>query len=104
MMVMTASTHENFDRRSPAKPGSDRGFGIVMAVVFLLLAGAKLWAGRPSWPAWAAVATAFAGAAWLSPNLLAPLNRLWFRFGLLLHHVISPLVLALVFFGTFMPI
>ena len=34
---------------------------------------------------------------------LRPLNRLWLKFGLLLHKVVNPIVMALVFFGTVLP-
>ena len=37
------------------------------------------------------------------PQMLAPLNRLWFRFGLLLHKIVSPVVLAIMFFLVFTP-
>ena len=38
------------------------------------------------------------------PRILAPLNRLWLKFGLLLYKVMNPLVLGLLFFVTIMPI
>ena len=37
------------------------------------------------------------------PKILSPLNRLWFRFGLLLHHIVNPVVMALLFFTTVTP-
>ena len=40
----------------------------------------------------------------VSPNVLLPLNTLWMRFGLLLGGIVSPLVLAAIFFGLFTPI
>lgn len=40
----------------------------------------------------------------VSPNVLLPLNTLWMRFGLLLGRIVSPLVLAAIFFGLFTPI
>ena len=46
----------------------------------------------------------FLAAALLAPRVLAPLNQLWLRFGLLLHKVVSPVVLSLVFFSTVTPI
>ena len=36
--------------------------------------------------------------------MLAPFNALWFRFGLLLHRVVSPVILALLFFTTVAPV
>jgi hypothetical protein len=37
------------------------------------------------------------------PGALKPLNRLWLKFGILLHKVINPIVMALVFFATVLP-
>src|SRR4029077_4175934 len=83
--------------------GSERAFGLVFAAVFLLV---SLWPliSRlpPRW--WAlAVAVAFAACAWLAPQLLAPLNRLWFRFGELLHRIVSPVALGVIYFGAITP-
>ena len=75
-----------------------------MAVVFAAIAGWGLWSASPRWWIWLAIAAAFATAAWLHPSSLRPLNYLWFRFGLLLHRIVSPLVMAVMFFGAVMPI
>jgi hypothetical protein len=86
-----------------AKPGSDRAFGLVFAGVFLLVA---LWPlfERAAPRLWAiAVAAVFALCAWLAPQVLAPLNRLWFRFGELLHRIVSPIALGVIFFGVITP-
>ena len=53
---------------------------------------------------WALVVAAFfAGTALTMPRLLAPLNNLWFRFGLLLHKIVNPFVMGLFFFLTVTP-
>jgi hypothetical protein len=102
---MSGSSHETFDREESLKPGSERSFGIVMAAAFVVLAGWKLWSGSAVWAAaWAVLALAFAALALVAPRLLAPLNLLWFRFGLLLHKVMTPLVMGLLFFAVVMPI
>ena len=41
--------------------------------------------------------------ALLYPAALKPLNRLWLKFGLLLHKVVNPIMMAFVFFGTVLP-
>ena len=90
-------------RSQSAKIGSERAFGLVFAAVFLLVA---LWPllDRASPRTWAiAVAAVFALCAWLSPNVLAPLNRIWFRFGELLHRIVSPVALGVIFFGVITP-
>jgi Saxitoxin biosynthesis operon protein SxtJ len=62
-----------------------------------------LFGGSPrGWAA--AVALAFALVGMLRPAWLAPLNRLWMRFGLLLGAVVSPIALGLLFYGVLTPI
>lgn len=86
------------------KPPSERSFAIVFCVVLLLVA---LWLAWRGW--WAAAllptgaALVLGGFARLRPEALRPLNLLWFRFGLLLHHVVSPVIMFLVFWVTVVP-
>jgi hypothetical protein len=97
--------HENFQRREKIKGSSDRSFGLVFAGVFAL-AGFLPLLRAPHQPRWwaAVIAIGFALVALLWPKRLAVLNRLWLQFGLLLHAVISPVVLALLFYGAIVPI
>jgi hypothetical protein len=93
-----ATAIEQSSHAPEVRPGSSRSFGIVFAAVFAIIA---LWPliglRQPRW--WAlAIAAAFAAIAAVKPDLLAPLNRLWFRFGMLLGRVVSPLVMGAVFF------
>ncbi len=83
--------------------GSERAFGIVFACVFAIIAGWPLLRGTaPRW--WAvALAAAFLGAALVAPRALRPLNLLWFRFGILLHHVVNPVIMGLLFFVAIVP-
>ncbi len=102
-MVKKAAIHEDYGRKEAIKTGSDRSFGIVFAVVFTVIG---LWplAGGGDVRLWAlGVGSAFALAALVAPASLKPFNRLWFRFGLLLHRVVNPLVMGLLFFVTITP-
>lgn len=97
--------HDTLTREEKLEPGSPRGFGLVMAGFFAVVAGFSLWNGSPNvWRIWLPLAAGFALAAWLVPSALRPLNHVWFRFGLLLHKVVSPLVMALIFFGAVLPV
>jgi hypothetical protein len=89
--------------RGPAPESSDRSFGYVFAVFFLIVACWPFlyWQG-PRW--WAlAVAAAFAAVAAAQPRLLHPLNRAWLALGRLLHKIMSPAVMGLIFFGCVTP-
>jgi hypothetical protein len=98
------ASHERLTAEEEVRSGSDRSFGIVFAVVFTVIAlfpllhsgNIRLWA--------LPVAAVFAGLALLRPSLLAPLNRIWFRFGLLLHKVVNPIVLGLMFYAVLTPV
>ena len=95
--------HETLVSRQEVRRASDRSFGFVFAVAFLAVALFPLAHGREvRW--WAVVLSlAFFAVGLMRPALLAPLNRLWFRFGLLLGRVTNPLVMGLVFFLVITP-
>lgn len=96
-------SHENFDRLEKTKQSSEKSFGITFGILFLLLAFAPLFI-KHSFRLWAFVASLiFFIAAFAAPNLLKTLNRLWTQFGLLLNRIISPLVLAVLFYLIFAP-
>jgi hypothetical protein len=101
---MQNQTHEQYSRSGTEAPGSERAFGLVMAGAFAILAALNLWHRGAHWPWLTALAAGFLLLAWFRPATLKPLNRLWFRFGLLLHRIISPVILALLFFSTFLPV
>ncbi|MCK0141885.1 SxtJ family membrane protein [Aliiroseovarius sp. F20344] len=84
--------------------GSDKNFGLVFGSVAALIALYMLIRGGAYWPIPALFALVFFALAFIRPAILNPLNRLWFRFGLLLHSIISPLVMFLVFLIAFVPI
>jgi hypothetical protein len=84
---------------------SDRSFGITFAVVFGIATAWALWKGASAWASgFALLGTAFLLLAFTASGALRPLNRLWMRFGAMLHHVVSPVVLGAIYFGMFAPI
>lgn len=83
---------------------SDRAFGIVFAVVFAVIGLRPVLAGGAIRPWSVALAAVFLAVALLRPRLLAPLNRAWTWLGLLLHHVVNPIVMGVIFYGVVTPI
>jgi hypothetical protein len=74
-----------------------------LAAVFTIIGCIPLLRGH-SLRLWALeLAIVFFGAAILFPRILAPLNRAWFRFGLLLHSVVTPVMMAVIFYGAVVP-
>jgi hypothetical protein len=106
-MVSDAGNGGGADVSSHAEseqPGSDRSFGFVFAGAFLVIAILPAIHHRPI-RIWAiAVAAAFLGVALLRPSLLRPLNMVWFRFGMLLGKVVTPVMMGLIFFVAVTPV
>jgi len=96
--------HEDLSREQAVEGSSDRSFGLVFAVVFLLIAFWPLIHKEPPhW--WAVVVSAVFGAiALLRPALLGVLNRLWIKLGVLLGKLVSPIALGILFYGILTPI
>ena len=100
---MTQATHERLPRDEPLVGGSDRSFGIVMAVAFSVLALINGWYGGALWAWMSGIAALFLAASLIYPASLNPLNRAWLKLGLMLHHVVNPIVMGLLFYGTVLP-
>ena len=88
---------------SHAGPGSERSFGLVFAMFFAVVAINRVWTGR-EWEWWAAASVLMIVLAFAVPAVLAPFNRLWYRFGMLLSRIVQPIVLGLLFFVMVTPI
>jgi hypothetical protein len=97
------STHEVFEREEKIVAGSDRSFGLVMAGAFTVVTALNAWHAGRVWPWTAGLAVLFLIAALARPALLNPLNRIWLKFGLLLHKIVNPVIMALLFYGTVLP-
>jgi hypothetical protein len=82
---------------------SPRSFGIVFAAVFMFVGLAPLWHQAPV-RAWSlAVATAFFIFAIAAPAALRPLSHVWQRVGLLLHHIVNPVVMGVLYYVVLTP-
>ena len=90
-------------KHNDVKIGSNRSFGIVFFVVFVLIAiyplinndEIRLWS--------LVISIIFLILGIFNSKLLTPLNRIWFKFGLLLGKVISPIIMFLVYFTVVTP-
>ena len=82
---------------------SDRSFGFVFTAVFSIIGLLPLWrGGNPRW--WAvAVAVVILLLALLWPRALAPANRVWLWIGLLLHRIVNPVVMGVIFYLVVTP-
>ena len=86
------------------KISSNRSFGIVFFIVFLLISiypllnddHLRIWS--------LVISIVFLILGLLNSKILFPLNKIWFKFGILLGKIISPLIMGLIFFVVVTPI
>jgi hypothetical protein len=122
-----AMTHESYVRQNEPQGSSNRGFGLVFSAVFAILAVMAYFSISPviidasifercpfisRYPNGAvlagsilflSVSLGFLVLALVLPKSLAPLNWGWTKIGLLLHKIVSPIVLGVLFFLVFTP-
>ena len=85
------------------KIGSNKSFGVVFFLVFLLISlyplindgNLRIWSF--------VISIIFLILGILNSKILSPLNKIWFKFGLLLGKIISPIVMGIIFFIVVTP-
>ena len=86
------------------KISSNRSFGIVFFIIFFLIALYPLLSDQEI-RLWALIISAiFLILGLLKSKLLTPLNKLWFRFGIFLGKIITPIIMGIIFFIVVTPI
>jgi len=82
---------------------SNKSFGLVFSVVFLIISlfplfkdgNIRIWA--------ILIAITFFILGLLNSKILSPLNKIWFKFGILLGNFVSPVIMGIVFFVVVTP-
>ena len=86
------------------KISSNRSFGVVFFVVFLLIALYPL-INDGEVRIWSLITSiVFLTLGLLNSKFLNPFNKLWFKFGIILGKIISPLIMGIIFFAVVTPI
>ena len=83
--------------------GSNKSFGLVFSAFFLIISlfplfedgNIKIWAIM--------LAIIFLILGLLNSSILSPLNKIWFKFGILLGSFVSPIIMGIVFFAIVTP-
>ena len=86
------------------KIGSNRSFGIVFFILFLLIAlyptinseDIRMWS--------VILSLIFLVLGLLDSKILTPLNKIWFKFGIFLGRIVSPFIMGIIFFFVVTPI
>ena len=89
---------------SDVKISSNRSFGVVFFIVFLLIALYPV-INKEEIRVWSLIVSLiFLVLGLLNSKILNPLNKLWFKFGIFLGKIISPLIMGIIFFLVVTPI
>ncbi len=80
------------------KIGSNRSFGIIFFIIFLIISlwpllngnGVRIWA--------VSISLIFLILGVLNSKILTPLNKIWFKFGILLGNFIAPVIMGIIYF------
>ena len=90
--------------KTKIKISSNRSFGFVFFVVFLIVALWPLKYGE-DFRLWSlSLSIIFLILGVLNSKLLTPLNKLWFKFGIFLGSIVSPVVMGMVYFIVVTPV
>ena len=82
----------------------NRSFGLLFFIVFLVIALWPLTKKGDINLYLISIALIFLVLGLLNSKILAPLNKLWFKFGIFLGKIISPLIMGIIFFLVVTPI
>jgi len=86
------------------KIGSNRSFGIVFFIVFLLISIYPL-INQGELRIWSLlISLLFLILGIINSKVLLPLNKVWFKFGIFLGKIISPIIMGIIFFFVVTPI
>ena len=86
------------------KVSSNKSFGIVFSIFFLLISVYLLLNNDPIFYWSLFVSFIFLVLGLMNSKILSPLNLLWFKFGILLGKIVAPIIMGVIFFLVVTPI
>ena len=89
--------------QNDVKIGSNKSFGIVFFIVFLIISFYPL-INQENIRVWSLIISLiFLILGLLNSKILNPFNKLWFKFGMILGRIISPIIMSIIFFFSSNP-
>ncbi len=85
------------------KIGSNKSFGILFAIVFILIALWPLIKGNEIRLWSLIISIIFLTLGLVNSKILTPLNKLWFKLGIFLGNFIAPIIMGIIFFFVVTP-
>jgi hypothetical protein len=103
---MKPSFHEDFSRAEEVKASTDRGFGLTVGGILILIAVVRTYLHGFGWlqPTLGVIGLALIALGLIAPRTLSGLNRAWTKLGLILFRIVNPVVLGLVYFAAVVPL
>lgn len=96
--------HESLKREEEVVGSSNRNFGLLFAAIAAGVAGVHWYLDHGHALEWSAVAAVLLVISLFFSGLLTPFNRAWTKLGLLMFHVINPVVMFIMYITTIVPI
>jgi hypothetical protein len=96
--------HENLVRSEEIAGPSNRRFGLTIGAACGIIGGIRALLGHSHLEWWLGAGIVIALFAIFWPAALAPLNRLWLKLGLVLHKIVNPVVMTVLFVSTIVPV
>lgn len=104
MSAINKNFHENFLRKEQHKLPSEKSFGLVMSAFFLILTFLPtLRQHQVAWHFFVVSLFFLFSGLFFSSILIMP-NLMWYKFGLFLHKLVSPVILFIMFYFVFVPV
>ena len=91
-------------KKENIKISSNRSFGIVFFIFFLIVSLYPLSNDKNINIVALTISIFFLVLGLLNSKILFPLNKIWFKFGIILGNLISPLIMSVIFFVIITPI
>ena len=98
------STHETIVREETIERGSDRGFGLTVGGVLVLIGAYQYLTGSELYPWLLGVGMLLVVVGLVVPKALRLLNIAWTKLGVLLGRIVTPVVMFLVYVVSIVPI
>lgn len=105
-MSTKPSFHEDYSRAEEVEGSSDRGFGLTVGGVLVVIAVVRTYFHGLGWVQYGlgGIGLVLVVLGLVLPRSLSGLNRAWTKLGLLLFKVVNPIVLGLIYGLTLVPI
>lgn len=96
--------HENLVRSEEIAGPSNRRFGLTIGAACGIIGGIRALLGHSHSGWWLGAGLVAALFAIFWPAALSPFNRLWLKLGLVLHKIVNPVVMTVLFVSTTVPV